>query len=40
MWPVPRRRSSLRMSWLIPAALASLAGGVINAWQFLVRVTS
>ena len=26
--------------WLIPAALASLLGGVINAWQFLVRPTS
>ena len=25
--------------WLIPAAAASLAGGVINAWLFLVRVT-
>jgi hypothetical protein len=26
--------------WLIPAAMASLVGGVINAWLFLVRVTS
>jgi hypothetical protein len=26
--------------WLIPAAMASLLGGVINAWLFLVRVTS
>jgi hypothetical protein len=26
--------------WLIPAAAASLAGGVVNAWLFLVRVTS
>jgi hypothetical protein len=26
--------------WLIPAAIASLVGGVINAWLFLVRVTS
>ena len=26
--------------WLIPAAVASLLGGVINAWLFLVRVTS
>jgi hypothetical protein len=26
--------------WLIPAAVASLAGGVVNAWLFLVRVTS
>ena len=24
--------------WLIPAAVASLAGGVINAWLFLIRV--
>jgi hypothetical protein len=24
--------------WLIPAAVASLAGGVINAWLFLLRV--
>lgn len=24
--------------WLIPAAVSSLAGGVINAWLFLVRV--
>jgi drug/metabolite transporter (DMT)-like permease len=23
--------------WLIPAAVASLAGGVVNAWLFLVR---
>ena len=26
--------------WLIPAAVASLVGGVINAWLFLVRVTA
>jgi hypothetical protein len=26
--------------WLIPTAVASLAGGVVNAWLFLVRVTS
>ena len=26
--------------WLIPAAVASLVGGVVNAWLFLVRVTS
>jgi hypothetical protein len=26
--------------WLIPAAVTSLAGGVINAWLFLVNVTS
>jgi len=26
--------------WLIPAAVTSLLGGVLNAWQFLVRVTS
>jgi hypothetical protein len=25
--------------WLIPAAVASLGGGVANAWLFLVRVT-
>lgn len=25
--------------WLIPAAMASLVGGVVNAWLFLVRVT-
>jgi hypothetical protein len=25
--------------WLIPAAVASLVGGVINAWLFLVKVT-
>ena len=25
--------------WLIPAALASLLGGVVNAWLFLVTVT-
>ena len=24
--------------WMIPAVLASLAGGVINAWLFLIRV--
>jgi hypothetical protein len=26
--------------WLIPAAVASLAGGVVNAWLFLVKVNS
>ena len=26
--------------WLIPAAVANLLGGVINTWQFLIRVTS
>jgi hypothetical protein len=26
--------------WLIPAAVASLVGGVVNAWLFLVRVTA
>jgi hypothetical protein len=26
--------------WLIPAAVASLVGGVINAWLFLVKITS
>jgi hypothetical protein len=25
--------------WLIPAAVASLVGGVVNAWLFLVRLT-
>ena len=25
--------------WLIPAVVASLLGGVVNAWLFLVRVT-
>jgi len=24
--------------WMIPAVLASIVGGVINAWLFLVRV--
>jgi hypothetical protein len=26
--------------WLIPAAMASLLGGVVNAWLFLIKVTS
>jgi hypothetical protein len=26
--------------WLIPAAVASLLGGVANAWLFLIKVTS
>ena len=26
--------------WLIPAIVASLLGGVVNAWLFLVKVTS
>ena len=26
--------------WLIPAAVTSIVGGVVNAWLFLVRVTS
>jgi len=26
--------------WLIPTVAASLIGGVVNAWQFLVRVPS
>ena len=26
--------------WLIPAAVTSLLGGVVNAWLFLVKVTS
>lgn len=25
--------------WLIPAVVASLLGGVVNAWLFLVKVT-
>jgi hypothetical protein len=25
--------------WLIPAAVASLPGGVVNAWLFLVKAT-
>jgi hypothetical protein len=25
--------------WLIPAAVASLVGGVVNVWLFLVKVT-
>ena len=25
--------------WLIPATVASLVGGVVNAWLFLVKVT-
>ena len=25
--------------WLIPAAVASLLGGVVSAWLFLVKVT-
>jgi len=25
--------------WLIPTAAASLLGGVINAWMFLIKVT-
>jgi hypothetical protein len=26
--------------WLIPSAVASLVGGVVNAWLFLVRLPS
>jgi hypothetical protein len=26
--------------WLIPAVVASLLGGVVNAWLFLIKVTS
>ena len=26
--------------WLIPAAVTSLVGGVVNAWLFLVKITS
>ena len=25
--------------WLIPAAMASLLGGIVNAWLFLIKVT-
>ena len=28
------------LDWLFPAAVTSLLGGVVNAWLFLVRVTS
>jgi uncharacterized membrane protein len=28
------------LNWLIPTVAASLIGGVVNAWQFLVRVPS
>ena len=28
------------LCWLIPAAVASLLGGVVNAWRSLVRVAS
>jgi hypothetical protein len=27
------------LCWLIPAAVASLLGGVVYAWLFLVKVT-
>jgi hypothetical protein len=27
-----------RLYWMIPAVLASLVGGVINAWLFLIKV--
>jgi hypothetical protein len=29
-----------RLYWLIPAVAASLIGGVVNAWQLLVRLPS
>src|SRR5215470_16553199 len=32
------RRAGGGLYWLIPAAVASLLGGVVNAWLFLVRV--
>jgi hypothetical protein len=32
-------KASGGLYWLIPAAVASLGGGVVNAWLFLVRVT-
>jgi len=28
------------VAWPIPAAVASLLGGVVNAWLFLVKATS
>ena len=33
-------KASGGLYWLIPAAVASLVGGVINAWLFLVKATS
>jgi hypothetical protein len=33
-------RSAGGLYWLIPAAVASLLGGVVNAWLFLVKATS
>jgi len=29
----------VNLYWLIPAVVASLPGGVANAWLFLVKVT-
>jgi hypothetical protein len=33
-------KASGGLYWLIPAAVTSLLGGVVNAWLFLVRLTS
>ena len=33
------RKAGGGLYWLIPAAVASVLGGVVNAWLFLVRVT-
>jgi hypothetical protein len=33
-------RAGCGLYWLIPAVAASLLGGVVNAWLFLVRVPS
>jgi hypothetical protein len=33
-------RASGGLYWLIPAVVASLLGGVVNAWLYLVRVPS
>jgi hypothetical protein len=32
-------KASGGLYWLIPAAMASLLGGVVNAWLFLIKVT-
>jgi hypothetical protein len=33
-------KASGGLYWLIPAAVASLVGGVANAWLFLSKITS
>ena len=38
MFPAQVRSLRRKRYWLIPAVLAGLVGGVINAWLFLVRV--